>query len=683
MSLFTRQGWALLLTAIVVVIGTQATHAQYGRSRGPSADQSAYYGTQTVQTQTQVQTQQQYYTGDGGKEISLTIYVPQSTGLTKDLNYIPALVQGEFVSNFSNYSAISILDWERLDDIYVKLVNEAYDDKAAAKQDVVLGRLAPTSHFLTGNITKTAKGYSIKMNITSTADKMTVATYSGTLTFAELDNLIGIRRASLELLQKVGVELTEKARQELAGAAEANQVSAQTALAKGVTAQRAGTEVAALSYYYQAASFNPTLKEAVKRSTIVAANISSGNIGADLRNDILWRKNWVARLKETEEAVNGMIAMIMNNAVNPPYKLIYFTDIKTGNVNYQTETADLSITMALNTNGTWFTAMRQTLDAAANVTQAVLNGLDATTRKDDWKLATWPREGVSNINPFATDTKKLYDITVVFVLVNQQGRMIGNQTVKLNPTFNIKPNKQGRFTVGITGDDVSAITFKGVKASNISDNLTIRVASVNAVSPQQARLAIVSVSSVVENSPSFIDNRNGKMYNTVRIGGKTWMAENLNYQPPIGNSWCFDNDNSYCDKYGRLYDWNTALCVCPTGWHLSTSSEWKNLKILTGGKEAGKRLKAKSGWTISRFFGDYNGIDDFGFSALPGGGLARSTFYGAGAIGIWWMIDYDGSYNMQNMDEDNRINYGANAGSGYDYTSVGEYGYSVRCVEDN
>jgi hypothetical protein len=51
------------------------------------------------------------------------------------------------------------------------------------------------------------------------ADKMTVATYSGTFTFAELDNLTGVRRASLELLQKMGVELTEKARQELAGAA--------------------------------------------------------------------------------------------------------------------------------------------------------------------------------------------------------------------------------------------------------------------------------------------------------------------------------------------------------------------------------------------------------------------------------------------------------------------------------
>ena len=40
------------------------------------------------------------------------------------------------------------------------------------------------------------------MQINRTADKMTIASYSGTFTFAELDNLTGIRQASLELLEK-------------------------------------------------------------------------------------------------------------------------------------------------------------------------------------------------------------------------------------------------------------------------------------------------------------------------------------------------------------------------------------------------------------------------------------------------------------------------------------------------
>jgi uncharacterized protein (TIGR02145 family) len=591
----------------------------------------------------------QNYTGDGGKGISLTIYVPQSIGLTKDQSYIPALVQGEFVGNFSNYSAVSILDWERLDDIYVKLIAEEYDDKAEAKMDVALGRMAPTSHFLTGNIMKTATGYNIKINITATANKMTAASYSGTFTFAELDNLTGVRRASLELLQKVGVKLTDKAKQDLSGTVEANQVLAQTALAKGVTAQRAGTEVTALSYYYQAANFNPALKEAVKRSTVVAANITSGNIGADVRNDIAWRKNWVAKLQETEEILYEMI-----NAADPPYTLTYFTDIRTKNVDYKKETAALSIAMTMIADKAWFAAAEPQLVAAGQAAMSVLDGLDATKRKKEWGLSGWPKAGVSKTNPFASAasvSRIQYDISAAFELVNQQGRVIGSEKVKLNPAFNINRDGKGRFSVWIAGEDIiRSIDFKNVKADDISDNLTVRVASVNGAPPQKARFTIAAMP-LSEKAKPLTDARDGKKYNTVKIGGKAWMAQNLHYKPQTGDTWCYKDSNSYCDKYGRLYDWNAAQNACPKGWHLPDTWEWKRL-ILTanvaangwtdGARMDSKILKAKSGWETKDSNGKaytYNGTDDYGFSALSGGQCGRFAtmdFTGLGSTGYWW-----------------------------------------------
>jgi len=155
-----------------------------------------------------------------------------------------------------------------------------------------------------------------------------------------------------------------------------------------------------------------------------------------------------------------------------------------------------------------------------------------------------------------------------------------------------------------------------------------------------------------------------------------WMAENLNYDTLKGTgSWCYNNQDSNCVKYGRLYNWNTAKVACPSGWHLPSRKEWERLLIAAGGDEV-KKLKATNGWNDND-----NGTDDFGFSALPGG--HRTTdgkFYNAGYNGYWWTAteyEYD----------DSRAYLRRMNGMGYDHDYVSEYhnfkddGYSVRCVE--
>jgi len=180
----------------------------------------------------------------------------------------------------------------------------------------------------------------------------------------------------------------------------------------------------------------------------------------------------------------------------------------------------------------------------------------------------------------------------------------------------------------------------------------------------------------------------GKTYKTVVIGGKTWMAENLNYQTASG-SWCYDNNSSNCYKYGRLYDWKTARTVCPAGWHLPSVAEWDKLTSAVGGTRtkyksintgkdffgwagAGTKLKARSGWNNNG-----NGTDDYGFSALPGGRRGSDgNFNDAGDHGSWWTAteDSDGDAYSRDMD--------------YNTVSVLEGNYykssvvSVRCVQD-
>ncbi|GBU25161.1 hypothetical protein R83H12_01801 [Fibrobacteria bacterium R8-3-H12] len=156
---------------------------------------------------------------------------------------------------------------------------------------------------------------------------------------------------------------------------------------------------------------------------------------------------------------------------------------------------------------------------------------------------------------------------------------------------------------------------------------------------------------------SFTDSRDGKSYKSVKIGTQTWMAENLNYN--ASGSLCYDNSEANCSKYGRLYDWATAMDIdakynkekwggsdvkhkgiCPTGWHLPSDAEWTTLTNFVG-SPAGTKLKATSGWAEGG-----NGTDDCGFSALAGGSMYYSGLQlnnGSTTLdGYWWSSSVDG-----------------------------------------
>jgi uncharacterized protein (TIGR02145 family) len=153
---------------------------------------------------------------------------------------------------------------------------------------------------------------------------------------------------------------------------------------------------------------------------------------------------------------------------------------------------------------------------------------------------------------------------------------------------------------------------------------------------------------------TFTDKRDGKVYRIVEIDGRVWFAENLNYAAEgsrcYGESgvvilvWYKNGDyvtttlsaaevQANCAKYGRLYDWETALKACPAGFHLPTADEWTALENAVGGQStAGTKLKSAAGWNENG-----NGTNDFGWSALPGGyGDSNGSFNYAGSIGYWW-----------------------------------------------
>ena len=72
------------------------------------------------------------------------------------------------------------------------------------------------------------------------------------------------------------------------------------------------------------------------------------------------------------------------------------------------------------------------------------------------------------------------------------------------------------------------------------------------------------------------DPRDGNTYKTLTIDNSIWMVENLRYKAPDG-AYSFDNDPNNNRIYGVLYNWKTAMKVCPAGWHLPTGAEYRKL----------------------------------------------------------------------------------------------------------
>jgi uncharacterized protein (TIGR02145 family) len=209
-----------------------------------------------------------------------------------------------------------------------------------------------------------------------------------------------------------------------------------------------------------------------------------------------------------------------------------------------------------------------------------------------------------------------------------------------------------------------------------------------------------------------VTDMDGNMYPVVRIGDQCWMGANLRTShysdgsiiPNVtGNSsWAqlntgawsnYENNTGHNATHGKLYNWFAALDprgVCPTGWHVPTDDEWKQLESALGMpadelndpgvrgevQNVGGRMKTTSQWNAP----NSGATNESGFSGLPSGardGFSDGTFYNLGNRGHWW-----------SSSEGDQFNYGRYRSLSYFNAGVGRYGYykrsgyCIRCVRD-
>jgi uncharacterized protein (TIGR02145 family) len=221
---------------------------------------------------------------------------------------------------------------------------------------------------------------------------------------------------------------------------------------------------------------------------------------------------------------------------------------------------------------------------------------------------------------------------------------------------------------------------------------------------------INSIKSILQGDLKDVDSN---FYRTILIGNQMWMAENLkttkfndgtgmfefrqmNWRYGVSNThapaygWYDDRESPNKDKYGALYNWNAVSMgnLCPTGWHIPTSTDWETLISYleangfgtTASENIAKSLADPAGWTSSTTAGapgntDYPAkINASGFSGLPGGYVTYQGYKDLGKSTYWWT---GGHKSLQ-------VN-----GLYFDYASFEQRRFSpndgdyVRCVKDS
>lgn len=177
-----------------------------------------------------------------------------------------------------------------------------------------------------------------------------------------------------------------------------------------------------------------------------------------------------------------------------------------------------------------------------------------------------------------------------------------------------------------------------------------------------------------DSTGDFVDTRDGKQYELVKIKSQIWFAENLSYRPKQGDFYSIEDNPDYISEYGYLYFWETAKDACPDGWHLPSLDEWDTLIQNLGGKAvAGGHLKSTLGWRVRSE--KTNNIS--GLSILPAGNKAvGGSYFHLGDDALLWTSTAKSDLSAW------KVRLRSNADSiGFQACSR-LTGLSVRCIRD-
>ena len=155
--------------------------------------------------------------------------------------------------------------------------------------------------------------------------------------------------------------------------------------------------------------------------------------------------------------------------------------------------------------------------------------------------------------------------------------------------------------------------------------------------------------------------------------GKEWTTANLNVT--ASPSYCYENAESNCRRYGRLYTWTSAQQACQSlgvRWRVPTDAEWRQMAKHYGGVSADAVDKGTAAYAALMSGGPS------GFNAVLGGNRSIDGQYARlEAHGFYWTASENDPTSAP------FYNFGK-GGQAFHRQAQGEkqMAISVRCIRD-
>lgn len=266
----------------------------------------------------EIKSEKDLYKGAG---LVIAVTAPEVRNGGKAESWMPQFFQDSITGNLAKYSKMTVLD--RANEDLTKAEQELGETGFYTEENAVqLGQMTNAQYAVFGSITALSTSYELNFRAIDITTNEIKAAYNDRAGTKEIEDGTSVRAIITELLDGLGIGLSEKEKAQLAKT-DKKSLNATKSLAKGAAAEKADNLIEALAFYSEAQKDSSTSKEArISMSKMLDGSFSGSDI-SDLKTKAKYGEEQKEKWEKILKDLAGYVAK--NNVI-----LVYdFSNIKT------------------------------------------------------------------------------------------------------------------------------------------------------------------------------------------------------------------------------------------------------------------------------------------------------------------------------------------------------------------